>query len=60
MNAQTGVAVWLYSLFNLGARRAWVVDATPWQLYPRERDPVPIVQEAGWAPVPVWTGIIYL
>ena len=23
---------------------------------PRERDPVPIVQEAGWAPVPVWTG----
>jgi hypothetical protein len=23
---------------------------------PRERDPVPIVQEAGWAPWPVWTG----
>jgi hypothetical protein len=22
---------------------------------PQERDPVPIVQEAGWAPGPVWT-----
>ena len=22
---------------------------------PRERDPVPIVQKAGWAPGPVWT-----
>jgi hypothetical protein len=23
---------------------------------PREREPVPIVREAGWAPGPVWTG----
>ena len=23
---------------------------------PRERDPVPLVQEAGWAAGPVWTG----
>jgi hypothetical protein len=22
-----------------------------------EKDPVPIVQEAGWAPEPVWTGV---
>ena len=29
------------------------VPAAP---YPRERDTVPIVQEAGWAPGPVWTG----
>jgi hypothetical protein len=21
------------------------------------KDPVPIVQEAGWAPMPVWTGV---
>jgi hypothetical protein len=21
-----------------------------------ERDPVPILQEAGWAPLPMWTG----
>ena len=29
-------------------------------LYPQEWDPVPIVQEAGWAPVSVWTGVEYL
>ena len=34
----------------------WVVKATPRPLYPRERDPVAIVQEAGWASGPVWTG----
>jgi hypothetical protein len=27
----------------------------PAALYPRERTPVPIVQEAGWASEPVWT-----
>jgi hypothetical protein len=32
-----------------------VASPTPWRLYPREREPVPIVQEAGWAPGPVWT-----
>jgi hypothetical protein len=41
--------------FDLGARWGWVVIATPWPLYPRERAPVPIVQEAEWAPGPVWT-----
>ena len=30
-------------LFNLGRRWGWVVNATPWPLYPRERDPVTIV-----------------
>jgi hypothetical protein len=33
-----------------------MVNVTPRPLYPRERDPVPIVQEAEWAPGPVWTG----
>jgi len=28
----------------------WVVSATPRPLYPRGREPEPIVQEAGWAP----------
>jgi hypothetical protein len=28
----------------------------PATLYPRRKDPVPIVQKAGWAPGPVWTG----
>jgi hypothetical protein len=27
----------------------------PAALYPGERTPVPIGQEAGWAPEPVWT-----
>jgi hypothetical protein len=31
-----------------------VVSTTPRPLYPG-KDPVPIVQEAGWAPGPVWT-----
>ena len=26
-------------------------------LYRAGKDPVPIVQEAGWAPGPVWTGV---
>jgi hypothetical protein len=33
----------------------WVVNVTLRPLYPRERD-VPTVQEAAWAPEPVWTG----
>ena len=28
----------------------------PAALYPLGEDPVPIVQEAGWAPGPVWIG----
>jgi hypothetical protein len=39
---------------DLGARREWVVSTTPRSLYPG-KDSVPIVQEAGWAPGPVWT-----
>ena len=34
--------------------RGWVVNATPRPPYPRERDPVPILLEAGWAPRPAW------
>jgi len=28
----------------------WVINTTSWPLYPWERYPVLIVQEAGWAP----------
>ena len=41
--AQSGVQVELYSFFNLGLRRGWVVNATLRSLYPREKDLVPIV-----------------
>jgi hypothetical protein len=43
--------VYLHSFFNLVVK---VAKATPWPLS-RERDPVRIVQEAGWDPLAVWT-----
>ena len=39
-----------------GTRSGWGVSVTPWPLFTPGKDPVPIVQEAGWAPGPVWTG----
>jgi hypothetical protein len=38
-----------------GTRRGWRVSAKPQPLFTPRKDPVPIVQEAGWAPGPVWT-----
>jgi hypothetical protein len=39
-----------------GTRRGWVVSVTPLPLFTPWKDPVPIVQEAGWAPGPFWSG----
>jgi len=39
-----------------GTRRGWVVNITPRPHSTPGKDPVPIVQEAGWASGPVWTG----
>ena len=39
-----------------GTRRGWGVRFTPRPLFTPGNDPVPIVQGAGWAPGPVWTG----
>ena len=39
-----------------GTRRGWVVKSTPRPHITPGKDPVPILQEAGWAPGPVWTG----
>ena len=39
-----------------GTRRGWVASSTPRPHFTPGKDPVPIVQEAGWAPGPVWTG----
>jgi hypothetical protein len=36
-------------------RKGWGVSVTPRPLFTPGNDPVPIVQEAGWAPGPVWT-----
>jgi hypothetical protein len=49
-----GVAV---PLRILGTKSVWVVNATLWLLSSRERDPVPTIQEAGWALWPVWKGV---
>ena len=38
------------------ARSEWGVSVTPRLLFTPVKEPVPIVQEAGWAPGPVWTG----
>jgi hypothetical protein len=38
-----------------GTRRGWVVSSTPWPHFTPGKDRVPILQEAGWAPGPVWT-----
>ena len=38
-----------------GSRRGWEVSVTPRPLFTQGKDPVPIVEEAGWAPGPVWT-----
>jgi len=37
-------------------RSGWGVRVTPRPLFTPGKDPVPIVQEAGWATGPVWTG----
>jgi hypothetical protein len=56
MKANRGIEVQLYSFFNLGGGWVWVVNATPRPLYSRERDPVPIAQEAESTVGPVCTG----
>ena len=40
---------------NCDTRRGWVVSSTPGPHFTPEKDTVPISQEAGWAPGPVWT-----
>jgi hypothetical protein len=41
---------------DCGTRRGWVVSSTPRPHSTPRKEPVPIVQEAGWAPGTVWTG----
>jgi len=48
-----GIALLFHSR---GTRRGWVVSSTSRPHFTPGEDPVPILQEAGWAPGPVWTG----
>jgi len=43
-------------LHDRGTRRGWVVSSTPRPHFTPRKDPVPILQEAGWALGQVWTG----
>jgi len=38
-----------------GTWKWWVVSSTPRSQFTPGKDPVPILQEVGWAPGPVWT-----
>ena len=40
-----------------GTRRGWEVSSMPLPRFTPGKDRVPIVQEAGWAPGPFWTGV---
>jgi len=39
-----------------GTRKGWLVSSTPRPHFTTGKDSVPIVQQARWAPGPVWTG----
>jgi hypothetical protein len=39
-----------------GTRWGWLVSSTPHPHFTPGKDLAPILQEAGWAPGPVWTG----
>ena len=40
-----------------GVDGGWMVNVTLQPLYPPGKDPVPILQEAGWDPGPVCKGV---
>jgi hypothetical protein len=46
-----------YSFFNLSTSWECVVNATSQLLYPWQRNPVPIIEEVGWTPEPVWIDV---
>ena len=48
-----GIAILFH---DRGTRRGWVVSSTPRAHFTPGKDPVPILQEAWWAPGPVWIG----
>jgi hypothetical protein len=54
---KVGAEVQLHSFSNLGATWGPVINATPRRFYPRDRDPLPMLQEAAWAPGSVWMGV---
>jgi hypothetical protein len=56
MKAQTGSKFIAVIFCQAGTKWRWVANTTPRPLYPREGNPVLIVQEAGWTTETVCTG----
>ena len=54
--AHRGSRVIALPFHDHGTGRGWGGSVTLGLLFTPGKDPVPIVQEAGWAPGPVWTG----
>ena len=54
--AHTGSRSIALPFLDHGIRGWWVVSVTPRPLFTPGEESVPIVQDAGWAPGPVWTG----
>ena len=54
--ARRGSRVIALSFLDHSTRRGWGVSVTPRPFFTPEKDPVPIVQGAGWASGLVWTG----
>jgi hypothetical protein len=56
MEVQGREDVQLLLIHNLSTRWEWVLSVMPWPRFTPGKGPlVPTVQEAGWAPEPVWT-----
>jgi len=49
----TGIAL---PFLDHSTKRGWGVSITPRPIFTPGKDPVPVVQKAGWATGPVWTG----
>ena len=53
MAQRVGIGIALL-FHDRGTRRGLVVSSTPRPHFTPRKDPVPILQEVGWAPGPVW------
>ena len=53
--AHRGSTVIALLFLDRGTRRGWGISVTLRPLFTPGKDSLPIVQEAGWAPGPVWT-----
>jgi len=58
VSTQTGARDLALPILKLGSKRWWVVSAMTRPLYPREKEPVPIVQDAVLVSGPVWMGVM--